>query len=610
MDKKRYLQKYFGYDSFRHGQQQLIDSILSGGDTFGIMPTGAGKSICYQLPAIMMDGITIVVTPLISLMKDQVYSLKQAGIRGAYFNSSLTYNQYLKALEYAKKGTYKIIYVAPERLTNKEFLDFADKVTISMVAVDEAHCVSQWGQDFRPSYLKILDFIDGLEKRPIVSAFTATATSQVRDDIVKILNLHDPTVVTTGFDRQNLFFAVEKPKDKYSAVRKYIREHPSSSGIVYCLTRKTVEEVCDRLNEDGIIATRYHAGLSDEERKLNQEDFIFDVKKIMVATNAFGMGIDKSNVNFVIHYNMPKNMESYYQEAGRAGRDGEKADCILLYNGKDVVTNQFFIEKDSENDELSMEERERVRERDRHRLKKMTFYCHTSDCLRNYMLRYFGEHAPEYCGKCSNCLTSFEEVDITETVRDIIGCINDCHRGYGTGTILETLRGNNTERVERYRLYENSYYGSESDKSSVFLKKVMNHMEAEGYIIKSNDRYGLLETTEKAGAFLLKSETLKLKIAKEKEKEIIAEKRKIKHKSESYTENPQLFEELRALRMKIAKTQSVPPYVIFTDKTLNELCSVMPASEAEMLKVSGVGEAKLRKYGKDFLKVIKMYHTL
>lgn len=606
MDKKRYLQKYFGYDSFREGQEGLIDSILSGKDTFGIMPTGAGKSICYQLPAIMMDGITLVITPLISLMKDQVYSLKQAGIRGAYFNSSLTYRQYLKALEYAKQGTYKIIYVAPERLSNEEFLDFAKHVKISMVAVDEAHCVSQWGQDFRPSYLRILDFIEQLDERPVVSAFTATATAQVRDDVVQILKLRQPTVITTGFDRQNLFFAVRKPKDKYGEIIRYMEEHPSSSGIIYCLTRRLVEEVCDRLNADGVNATRYHAGLSDEERRQNQEDFIFDVKPVMVATNAFGMGIDKSNVNFVIHYNMPKNIESYYQEAGRAGRDGEKADCILLYSGQDVITNQFFIEKDSENEELSPEERELIRERDRQRLRRMTFYCHTSDCLRNYMLDYFGERSPGYCGRCSNCLTNFQEVDVTKTVRSVIGCINDCYRSYGVITILDTLRGSRTERIERYRLDENSYYGAEADKTVVFLRKIIDHMLLEGYLEKSDDRYGLLETTEKAGGLLLRGDTVKLKVAKEKEPEKNTV-RKTSKSSALHTENQQLFQELRELRMKLAKVQSVPPYVIFTDKTLNEFCRLMPETKAEMLKVSGVGETKLRKYGEDFLEVIRRH---
>ena len=608
MDKKQYLQKYFGYDTFREGQEELIDSILRGKDTFGIMPTGAGKSICYQLPGIMMDGITIVITPLISLMKDQVYSLKQAGIRGAYFNSSLTYNQYMKALEYAKRGTYRIIYVAPERLTNREFLDFAEHVNISMVTVDEAHCVSQWGQDFRPSYLKIPDFIERLEHRPIVSAFTATATAQVRDDIARILKLRDPVVVTTGFDRKNLFFAVRKPKDKYGAVREYIEEHPSSSGIIYCLTRKNVEEVCERLNEDGVKATRYHAGLSDEERRQNQDDFIFDVKPVMVATNAFGMGIDKSNVNFVIHYSMPKNMESYYQEAGRAGRDGEKVDCILLYSGRDVITNQFFIEKDSENEELSLKERELIRERDRQRLKRMTFYCHTSDCLRNYMLDYFGEKAPDYCGNCSNCLTNFEEMDITKTARNIIGCINDCYRSYGVITILDTLRGSSTDRIERYRLNENSYYGAESDKTVVFLRRVMDHLLYEGYLEKSEDRYGLLEATPRADRLLLSGEKVIIKLSKEEKKENSAGRKRKKGASEALPmQNPELFERLRALRMKLAKTQSVPPYVIFTDKTLREFCIHMPGTEQEMLKISGVGEAKLKKYGRAFLEEINEY---
>ena len=608
MDKKQYLQKYFGYDTFREGQEELIDSILSGRDTFGIMPTGAGKSICYQLPGIMMDGITIVITPLISLMKDQVYSLKQAGIRGAYFNSSLTYNQYMKALEYAKHGTYKIIYVAPERLTNREFLDFAEHVKISMVTIDEAHCVSQWGQDFRPSYLKILDFIERLDHRPIVSAFTATATAQVKEDIIRILELREPAVVTTGFDRKNLFFAVRKPKDKYGAVIKYIEEHPSSSGIIYCLTRKHVEEVCERLNADGVKATRYHAGLSDEERRQNQDDFIFDVKPVMVATNAFGMGIDKSNVNFVIHYSMPKNMESYYQEAGRAGRDGEKADCILLYSGRDVITNQFFIEKDSENEELSLKEREMIRERDRQRLKKMTFYCHTSDCLRNYMLDYFGEKAPGYCGNCSSCLTNFEEADITGTARNIIGCINDCYRSYGVITILDTLRGSSTDRIERYRLDENTYYGAESDKTVVFLRKVMDHLLYEGYLEKSEDRYGLLEVTTKADRLLLSGDKVIMKIPKEEKKEDTAERKRKKGASAALpAQNPELFEKLRALRMKLAKTQSVPPYVIFTDKTLRELCIHMPATDKEMLEISGVGEAKLKKYGKVFLEAINEY---
>lgn len=602
-DKHGILKKYFGYDQFREGQEVLIDSILAGKDTFGIMPTGAGKSICYQLPGIMMEGITLVITPLISLMKDQVASLKEAGIRGAYFNSSLTQGQYFKALEYAKRGTYKIIYVAPERLMNREFLDFAKSVKIQMITVDEAHCVSQWGQDFRPSYLKILDFVEQLEHRPIISAFTATATRQVREDVARILKLEEPTILTTGFDRKNLFFSVQKPGNKYSVLKNYIDTHPGKSGIVYCLTRKLVEEVCQRLEEEGIAATRYHAGLSDEERRNNQDDFIYDIKPIMVATNAFGMGIDKSNVNFVIHYNMPKNIESYYQEAGRAGRDGENADCILLYGGKDVVTNQFFIEKDSENEELEPEEREKIRERDRTRLKKMTFYCHTNECLRNYILGYFGERSPGYCGNCVNCLTQFEERDITSTARHILGCVDNCGQRYGLTVILDAVHGADTEKIRRYGLDEDDYYGTESDKSIYFLRQAMDHLLLNDYLAQTDDRYSVLRLGPKAGPVLARKEQVIMKAAKERENG--AAKAAKTRRRDYDVENPQLFEALRSLRTKIARIQSVPPYVVFTDKTLREMCARIPKTRDEMLDISGVGEAKFKKYGKEFLKVIE-----
>jgi ATP-dependent DNA helicase RecQ len=444
VDKYEILRKYFGYDTFRNAQETLIDNILEGKDALGIMPTGAGKSLCYQIPALLMDGITLVISPLISLMKDQVGSLNQAGIHAAFLNSSLTVNQYYKALGFAKQGRYPIIYVAPERLVTDEFLDFALNSNIVMVAVDEAHCVSQWGQDFRPSYLKIVEFIQRLPKRPIVSAFTATATKEVRDDIIDILELQSPMVITTGFDRNNLYFGVMTVKDRYSAIRNYLEAHNSDSGIIYCLTRKQVEEVCERLMKDGFLATRYHAGLSDEERRRNQDDFIYDRIPIIVSTSAFGMGIDKSNVRFVLHYGMPKNIESYYQEAGRAGRDGEPAECILYYSSRDVITNQLFIDNNQDNIELDAVTRAMVKERDKERLKKMTFYCFTNECLRDYILKYFGEYGSNYCGNCSNCMTQFEQVDVTEIARALISCVESSRQRYGTTVIIDTVHGANT----------------------------------------------------------------------------------------------------------------------------------------------------------------------
>ncbi len=407
-DKHTVLKKYFGYDEFRSGQEELIDAVLSGQDVFGIMPTGAGKSLCYQIPSLMMKGITLVISPLISLMKDQVAALNQAGVYAAYLNSSLTQGQYFKALSFAKAGKYKIIYVAPERLLTDSFLDFAQNADISFISVDEVHCVSQWGQDFRPSYLKITEFVKRLKSRPVIGAFTATATAEVRDDVVKILELKSPKIVTTGFDRKNLSFYVSREKDKKRELFKILREHYDESGIIYCITRKLVDEVYELLLERGLDAAKYHAGMSDEERVRNQDAFTSDRARVMVATNAFGMGIDKPDVRFVIHYNMPKNMESYYQEAGRAGRDGEKADCYLLYSAKDVHTNTYFIENNRENDELSDEQLENVLEKDRERLKQMTFYCHTKYCYRKFMLNYFGERAESFCGSCGNCLKKLD----------------------------------------------------------------------------------------------------------------------------------------------------------------------------------------------------------
>ena len=504
-DKYDILKTYYGYDTFRDGQEELIDCLLNGQDVCGIMPTGAGKSVCYQVPALLLPHVTLVVSPLISLMKDQVRALNQMGVHAAYLNSSLSWNQYKKALAYAKEGRYKIIYVAPERLLTEDFLDFAASTPISLLAVDEAHCVSQWGQDFRPSYLKIPEFVRTLPIRPVIGAFTATATREVREDIIRMLELSDPHVAVTGFDRKNLYFEVRHDKDKYRSIRDYLLAHPDSSGVIYCATRKNVEEVCDRLLADGFRATRYHAGLSDEERRANQEAFTYDDAPIMVATNAFGMGIDKSNVRFVLHYNMPKNMESYYQEAGRAGRDGAKADCILFYSGQDVITNQFFIEQDRDNEELTGEALEEVRRQDRERLKKMTFYCHTTDCLRDYMLRYFGEFGSNYCGNCSNCLNTFETIDITELANDLIGCILTSGMRFGVNVILDTLRGSKNEKVLRFGLDSNRYYATHARDTIVFLRQVLNYLVLTDYLVVTDDQFPIVKVKEKGLSFYAES---------------------------------------------------------------------------------------------------------
>ncbi len=599
--KKELLKKYFGYSDFREGQSDIIDCLISGRDAVGIMPTGAGKSICYQIPALMFRGMTVIISPLISLMKDQVNALESAGISAAYLNSSLSAEKYRAVIESCEEGRYKLLYVAPERLGAYEFLSLCTRVEVSFVAVDEAHCISQWGQDFRPSYLKIVEFIDALPRRPVIGAFTATATKQVKDDILRILRLNDPLVVTTGFDRPNLFFSVMKPKDKLGTLIRLITQRADSSGIVYCSTRKTVEQVCESLISNGFKATRYHAGLSENERRVNQDDFVFDRKRIMVATNAFGMGIDKSNVSYVIHYNMPKNIESYYQEAGRAGRDGSEADCILLYSPRDVHTANFLILRSEPNPELTTQEQEIIRQRDLERLKFMTWYATTNDCLRCTILKYFSDSYTDYCGKCSNCVTKFEEIDITVEAKKIFSCIIRTNQRYGRKMICDILRGSKNERILSLGLNSLSTYGVMSDCSEKRLQAIITHLIQEEYIVSDGEEYPILKLTKKCALILRENQPLSMKAAVEIKEE---EKRSATSRKELSGIDEILFDRLRVLRRELAGKEHVPPFVIFSDATLADMCAKRPRNLEEMLGVAGVGSVKLKKYGEAFLKAI------
>lgn len=598
-DKLSVLKDYFGHDSFRDGQEQIVDALLDGRDALCIMPTGAGKSMCYQIPALLFDGVTIVVSPLISLMKDQVGSLVQSGVPAAYINSSLSYPQFLRVLSNTEHGKYKIIYVAPERLLTDGFLDTCKKIKISMVAVDEAHCVSQWGQDFRPSYLKIVSFIKSLENRPIVGAFTATATNDVKEDIKKILRLENPFEITTGFDRPNLFFGVIKSSSKDEKLIDLIRERGDRSGIVYCATRKNVESVCELLCDNGFSATRYHAGLDEYERRKNQEDFVFDRKNIMVATNAFGMGIDKSNVTYVIHYNMPKNIESYYQEAGRAGRDGGEADCILLYSPKDVRLNRFMIENSEGNDELTIEENEQIRERDFERLKHMTFYSTTNDCLRGFILRYFGGDKKAYCGKCSNCLSVHKLVDVTIDAQKIMSCIARTGQRYGKTVICDVLKGSKSEKILKAELNNQSTYGIMKEVTARHIFGTIDFLAEKEYISADNETEAL-KLLPKSRDVLFGRERLVMKKVENSEKVVKTHRPEVPVNSE-------LLDALKALRKSIASKKSVPAYVIFSDATLIDMCKKCPETPDEMLEVSGVGRTKLEKFGKQFLEVIAKF---
>lgn len=532
------LKQYFGYDSLRTGQEELINGILAGHDVLGIMPTGAGKSLCYQLPALMLKGITLVISPLISLMSDQVKALNQAGVHAAYINSSLTENQIRIALSYASQGRYKIIYVAPERLNTPRFLDFACNADISMLTVDEAHCISQWGQDFRPSYLEIAGFLTRLPRRPIVSAFTATATERVKNDIVASLGLNNPVTMVTGFDRPNLFFRVVTRRggsQKDNSIINYVKKHEDESGIIYCATKKNVDKLYTLLNEQGISAGRYHAGLSNDERKQNQEDFTYDRIRVMVATNAFGMGIDKSNVRFVIHYNMPQCIENYYQEAGRAGRDGEDSECVLLYSPQDIMINKFFIEHREPNPDMDAEEQARLMILDKRRLNAMVDYCKTTGCLREYILKYFGERPdnPEggryNCHNCSNCV------------------IDEAER----------------EADEAY-MYPGNRFSAPVSRNAAMVADRMKRSDAAA-------------------------------------KSAYATPKSKKPEDALNDRGVMLFNRLRELRKQIAVSVGVPPYVIFSDRTLIDMCLKVPFNEEEMLSVSGVGENKYERYGKVFM---------
>ena len=600
-EKFEVLRRYFGYTAFRTGQETIVDALISGRDALCVMPTGAGKSICYQVPALLLPGVTLVISPLISLMQDQVEALTQAGLRAAYLNSTLTPAQYARALQNAESGAYKIIYAAPERLSTEGFRAVCARLKISLVAVDEAHCVSQWGQDFRPDYLRIAEFVASLSERPVVGAFTATATKAVRADMAALLELREPVRVTTGFDRPNLYFGVQAPHSKQLALLALLEERREKCGIVYCATRKAVEEVEALLRDKGFAATRYHAGLSEDERRRNQEDFVFDRRSVMVATNAFGMGIDKSNVAFVIHYNMPKNLESYYQEAGRAGRDGSPADCILLYSPRDVRTCEFLIEhgRDDDREELDEATKQTLLARDRERLRQMAFYATTTDCLRRFLLKYFGEQAPLSCGNCSNCLTNFELVDATLEAQKIVSCVYRLHqrgRAVGKSAVADILHGAENDRIRQNDFASLSTYGIMKDNSMKQIRDLLDRLLEEGYLVSTGGDYPVVKLCPKSDDIIRKRLPFAVKLPRARRKK---EGREIIQGS--------LYEALRALRAEIAAREKAPAYVIFSNATLQDMCSRQPITEGELLEVSGVGRAKADKYGEAFLACIKKH---
>ncbi len=584
------LKKYFGYETFREGQREIIEKILIQKDVLAIMPTGGGKSLCYQIPALMMEGTVIVISPLISLMKDQVDTLQQLGIEAAFINSSLPLGELRRIMFEAANNSYKLLYVAPERLESENFTELLKNITISMIAVDEAHCVSQWGHDFRPSYLKIKNLRDLSGKKPVVSAFTATATTSVKEDIIKLIGLENHFEIITGFDRENLKFEVVKINKKIPYVLNYVEQNKGKSGIVYCLTRKLTDEVCNKLVAAGHKAVKYHAGLSDAERNKNQEDFLFDNADIIVATNAFGMGIDKLNIRYVIHYNMPKNIESYYQEAGRAGRDREPSECILLYSPSDIVMNNFLIESSGD---ISSKANEYAKLRD------MTNYCNTDKCLRKHLISYFDDrYNKENCNNCSNCLSEIEEKDITLESQKILSCIYRMGERFGGNVVVDVLRGSNSQRIRSFKFNQLSTYGIMKDYDKETLKEIISYLISDGYINITGDKYPVLNISAQGNAVLRGKMEVQIK-------KVFSKRSKQENKEIVYEYD--LFEILRKLRKEIADNLKVPPFVVFSDATLKDMCIKYPLNKIEILKVSGVGEHKAEKYGNEFIEVIKNY---